>query len=79
MSYLTYVSRRLLGDEQHEEVKGRVLGSGASALIAALPGDKGGGPPKAIVDHRFSLTGWQPVAVGAAVFITAFYLFSNRR
>lgn len=78
MSYMTFVGRRLLGNEQYEEVKGRVLGSGASALISALPADNGE-PPKAIVDHRLSLTGWQPLAVAAAIFITTFYLFSRRR
>lgn len=78
MSYMTFAGRRFLGDERYEEVKGAALGTGAAALISALPADKGGAPPRAIVEHKITNDQWQKVAVGAAVFLTAFYFFLRR-
>lgn len=78
MSYLTYASRRLLGDERYEEVKAEVLGSGASALVAGLPKGKDGSAPRAIVDHRVSLTQWQPLAFVAVASFVLFYLFGKK-
>ncbi|MBZ0219076.1 MAG: hypothetical protein K8I01_01385 [Candidatus Methylomirabilis sp.] len=75
MSYLSYVGRRLLGNEQYAEVKGQVQSSAASALVAALPKGEGGEAPKAIVDHRVTLSDGQKFAIGAAVFLIAFYYY----
>lgn len=78
MSYLSYVGRRLLGDGRYEEVKGQVQSSAASVLVSALPSGEGGEAPKAIVDHRVTLTSEQKLALGAAVFVIAFIIYYRR-
>lgn len=78
MSYLSYVGRRLLGNEGYAEVKEQVQSSAASALVASLPKGEGGEAPKAIVDHRVTLTSGQKLALGAAVFVVAFIIFYRR-
>lgn len=78
MSYLTYAARRLFGDTNYEEFKGRALGAGLSSAVAALPQDNGQ-PPKAILEHRVTLTQWQPLAVGAAILLITYYVLSTQR
>lgn len=72
MSYFSMASRRLLG-EQYDEVKGKVLDVGASAIVSALPNSNGA--PTAVIDHQVTLTDGQKMFMGAAVFLLAFYVF----
>lgn len=78
MSYATYYARRFLGDARYEELKANVLGAGVAQVVQTLPKGEGGSPPRAIIDTRVSLANWQPIAVGAAILLFAYYLFTQR-